>query len=87
MNEAIEIMFDLWMKQNHSKFYIITGIIYILLIAVFVFSIICIWIFPLIWWKISLTDIGIFLVFRWYCQIQISIFIDKFGSGKDKIKM
>lgn len=78
-----KLAFDVWMQEEHRKFYFITGIIGFILALSFVTSIVLVF-FVDWWWKMSLITILSTLICRVCVRFAIQEFIIKFLRDKNK---
>jgi len=82
MSTLIVKIFDLWMDKHYPYFYVVYGLIYILLAVIFIASIIstfwnCDW-----WWKSALLSLVLIFVTHFLMSASLRAKADEFKNKK-----
>ncbi len=81
MNELREALFYLWMKEKHPHFANVVFWGWVLLALAFIFSLVCVWVFPSIWWKVMVSTVGAGFLFSKSITLVTRSYIEEFKEN------
>ena len=78
---AIDHLFDLWMRKNHPRYNMTVGLINFFLVLCSLISVILCF-FVSWWWKSLLVVVTLLIVVNIVDRVVMKVFVDQFRSGK-----